>query len=416
MANVNISPTFNQAHFVSNTGNLLNGGKIYTFAANTSNSKVTYTDSSGTIYNSNPITLDSSGRMQSSIWLIPNQSYDLILTDNANNIVQSVSNVVGVIPTNNVSNNLCPVFKDTTFYDNYGEVLSNGKIYVYKNNSFTEKAVSYTSNVGNVINPNPLTLSNVGTLDTPIYLNTTNKYNLVLTDSNGTNILKYYNSVYTDTYVSPPSPLNGIYFDPTQKASQISLSNFNYTAAFGSISPGNVEISFTNGVPINSLPPLVVEFEVSDFSYDLYQEIRFGVGVVSGAWAPSNYNDVSWYTNNSKNLSVAVTTNGTNQYIFSSPIFTDNNFNLTTRIGMVFRTNLGGLYCQLFINGVNQGSIGNFSILDYGLIVPYCGYYVSSGSNPLGSGKLTIHSDLDNMQYKAQYVAAYPTVQNWPEL
>jgi hypothetical protein len=70
MPNVKISPVFNDAQFTSN-GSLLAGGKIYTFAANSNTiQQTTYTDNSAKTENSNPIVLDSSGRLQMAIWLI----------------------------------------------------------------------------------------------------------------------------------------------------------------------------------------------------------------------------------------------------------------------------------------------------------------------------------------------------------
>lgn len=50
-----------------NNGDPLAGGKVYTYEAGTSTPKSTYTDSTGSSLNSNPVILDSAGR--ASIWL-----------------------------------------------------------------------------------------------------------------------------------------------------------------------------------------------------------------------------------------------------------------------------------------------------------------------------------------------------------
>lgn len=193
-ANVKLSPYFNQAQFT--TGNtLLSGGKIYTFVNGTANQQVSYTDSSGNTYNSNPIILDSSGRLQGSIWLEANLTYTITVTTSSNVLVETRNNIVG----GNISVNgykQCPVFKDSVFYDNDGSVLSNGKIYTYKVNSYSVKQNSYTTNAGNVLNTNPIELNANGTIPSNIYLQANLLYNVVLTKNDGTTILKSYNGVY----------------------------------------------------------------------------------------------------------------------------------------------------------------------------------------------------------------------------
>lgn len=221
MPNVKISPIFNDAQFVANA-ELLAGGKIYTFAANSNTiQQTTYTDNHGDIVNSNPIVLDSSGRMQNSIWLIENLSYQLILTDRANNVITTHNNVTGA--PNPAANNLyqSTAFTDPVFYSNDGEPLAGGKLYSYLNNSFTIKIPTYTNSACAIPHTNPIVLSNNGTLPSNIYLDTNKKYNLVLTDSNDV-MLKYYNGAYgiagnvipspsVDSLTLNPEPINNTY-------------------------------------------------------------------------------------------------------------------------------------------------------------------------------------------------------------
>ena len=65
-----------------NSNNPLAGGHLYTYAAGTNTPLVTYTDSSLTIPNINPIILDAYGRAQ--VWLGP-AAYKLNVTD-VNNV------------------------------------------------------------------------------------------------------------------------------------------------------------------------------------------------------------------------------------------------------------------------------------------------------------------------------------------
>jgi len=58
------------AQFFDNNGVILSGGKIYTYAAGTTTPAATYTSSSGNTAHTNPIILDSAGRVPGGeIWL-----------------------------------------------------------------------------------------------------------------------------------------------------------------------------------------------------------------------------------------------------------------------------------------------------------------------------------------------------------
>lgn len=51
------------AQFFDNNGNVLSGGKIYTYEAGTTTPLATYTSSTGSTAHTNPIVLDSAGRV-----------------------------------------------------------------------------------------------------------------------------------------------------------------------------------------------------------------------------------------------------------------------------------------------------------------------------------------------------------------
>lgn len=68
--------------FFANDGSPLVGGKLYTYAAGTTTPLATYTSSSGSTPNTNPVILNSRG--EASVWLGSSQ-YKFVLTD-ANNV------------------------------------------------------------------------------------------------------------------------------------------------------------------------------------------------------------------------------------------------------------------------------------------------------------------------------------------
>ena len=74
------SPVFRQW---DNNGNPLAGGQLFTYAAGTSTPIPTYTDSTGSSQNPNPLTLNNRGEAQ--VWLTPNVAYKFNLTDSQGN-------------------------------------------------------------------------------------------------------------------------------------------------------------------------------------------------------------------------------------------------------------------------------------------------------------------------------------------
>src|SRR6185437_16115648 len=76
--------------FVNGAGLPCAGCKLSTFAAGTTTPLATYTDSTGTSSNTNPITLDASGG--AFIWL-GSSSYKFILKDALGNTIWTVDNV-----------------------------------------------------------------------------------------------------------------------------------------------------------------------------------------------------------------------------------------------------------------------------------------------------------------------------------
>ena len=69
------------AQFFDNSGVILTGGKIYTYAAGTTTPLATYTTNSESAFHTNPIILDAAGRVPSGgeIWLQLGVGYKFVL-------------------------------------------------------------------------------------------------------------------------------------------------------------------------------------------------------------------------------------------------------------------------------------------------------------------------------------------------
>lgn len=75
--------------YFDNAGIPLVGGKLYTYAAGTTNPKATYTDADATIPNANPVILNARGEAQ----IFWSGSYKVTLTDALGNIIWTVDKV-----------------------------------------------------------------------------------------------------------------------------------------------------------------------------------------------------------------------------------------------------------------------------------------------------------------------------------
>ena len=84
------------AQFFDNNGVILSGGKLYTYAAGTTTPQATYTTSAGNVAHTNPVVLNSAGRVPSSgeIWLT-SQEYKFILKDTNDVTIATYDNIVG---------------------------------------------------------------------------------------------------------------------------------------------------------------------------------------------------------------------------------------------------------------------------------------------------------------------------------
>ena len=85
------------AQFFTNSGVILSGGKLYTYAAGTTTPQATFTSSSGNTNHTNPIILDSAGRVPGGeIWLTQNVIYKFLLKDSNDVLIGTYDNVSGI--------------------------------------------------------------------------------------------------------------------------------------------------------------------------------------------------------------------------------------------------------------------------------------------------------------------------------
>jgi hypothetical protein len=96
---VNLSPVGGAAaQFFDNSGNVLTGGKLYTYLASTTTPQPAYTTNLGNIAWSNPIILDAAGRVSGSgeIWLTDSIQYKFILRDSNDVLIATYDNLIGI--------------------------------------------------------------------------------------------------------------------------------------------------------------------------------------------------------------------------------------------------------------------------------------------------------------------------------
>lgn len=112
---VNLSPVGGVAQqFFSDNGVPLSGGLLYTYAAGTTTPQTTYTSSSGGIAHSNPIILNSAGRVASGeIWITNQISYKFVLKDSNNVLIATYDNINGINSINAFQVSYTPPFSSS---------------------------------------------------------------------------------------------------------------------------------------------------------------------------------------------------------------------------------------------------------------------------------------------------------------
>lgn len=124
------SPWGNSQFFDAN-GDPANGWKIYTYVAGSSTPLATYTDSTGTVAQSNPIVINSLGfPTTGQIWLTSGLSYKLVLTDASDVVKKTQDNLSGVLSSSSstlsqwVASGLTPTYVSATSFTLAGDQTS----------------------------------------------------------------------------------------------------------------------------------------------------------------------------------------------------------------------------------------------------------------------------------------------------
>ena len=135
------------AQFFTNNGVPLSGGKLYSYAAGTTTPKTSYTSSSGATAHTNPIILDSAGRVPGGeIWLSA-PPYKFVLNTSTDVLIATYDNVVGIGAASYQVDNFTGTGSQTVFTlsaaslgENFTFVYING---VYQNkNTYSVSGVS----------------------------------------------------------------------------------------------------------------------------------------------------------------------------------------------------------------------------------------------------------------------------------
>ncbi len=102
---VNFSPAAGfAAQFFDNNGVILSGGKIFTYAAGTTTPQTTYTNSSGSTAHTNPIILDSAGRVPGGeIWLTNGAEYKFVIETATGILIGTYDDITGTLNSEQVS-------------------------------------------------------------------------------------------------------------------------------------------------------------------------------------------------------------------------------------------------------------------------------------------------------------------------
>jgi hypothetical protein len=91
--------------FFDNNGDPLTGGKLYSYEAGTTTPQVTYTSVSGATAHTNPIVLNSAGRVATGeIWLTAGQNYKFVLKTSVDVTIATWDNITGINGTGITSN------------------------------------------------------------------------------------------------------------------------------------------------------------------------------------------------------------------------------------------------------------------------------------------------------------------------
>ena len=82
--------------FFDNSGLILSGGLLYIYSAGTTTPVTAYQNSAGTIAHTNPIVMDSAGRIPSEVWLTTGAAYKFVLKTSTSVTLWTMENLNGI--------------------------------------------------------------------------------------------------------------------------------------------------------------------------------------------------------------------------------------------------------------------------------------------------------------------------------
>lgn len=293
--------------------------------------------------------------------------------------------------------NLSPVFNVPFIQDADGNPLNGGKIFAYEAGSNSVLLDTFTTSAGDVANRNPIVLDSSGNLPAEIWLTEGQAYNLVLTNSSGTTVLKGFDNV---TGVTVPATTGGgvanpiwvitggvAYLTPTQflvtgnKTAEYAVGNRVRITLSGGFTYGVVTaVSFSSP---NTLVTIVNDGTVlnSSISVAEYSLLSASPGETVDAGGVSFFdvmtyatNTVGWKINANYstlaaadavlNTRVSTTynvqgTSGTNNYTASTdPLITT--YTTGQKFVLVFRSASSGA-CTVNINGIGVKNLYQYT-------------------------------------------------------
>jgi hypothetical protein len=143
--------------FFDNNGAPLAGGLIYTYAAGTTTPQATYTTSAGTIAHSNPIVLNSAGRVPGGeIWLLIS-SYKFVLQTSAAVLIATYDNITSGSTQEII--NFTGTGSQTSF--SLGNATNENSTNVYINGVYQQKNTYSISGSSLVFSTAPPTTSSI---------------------------------------------------------------------------------------------------------------------------------------------------------------------------------------------------------------------------------------------------------------
>jgi hypothetical protein len=127
------------AQFFTNTGAVLTGGKLYTYAAGTTTPLTSYTTSAGTVARTNPIVMDAAGRVPDGgeIW-ITSAVYKFVLTDSTDVLIATYDNISGINALNYQVQNFTGTGTTVNFTVSFAPADENST-FVYINGVYQNK-------------------------------------------------------------------------------------------------------------------------------------------------------------------------------------------------------------------------------------------------------------------------------------